>query len=206
MCASWWLMPTYGQPVASAIAFAALTPTSNAPARPGPCTAATASISPSVVPASSSASPMTSLTSSRCARDAISGTTPPYRACRSTWLDTTDDCTNRPSSTTAAAVSSHEVSIPRMRMVTSPAVRSFEHGGAGHAPLEAIEQRGVVGLVHLVGPHDQRVLAAVGVVALAHTDRGESESLVEPLRAVVREPYLQRECVRTPSDSFTRER
>ena len=61
---------------------------------------------------------MMGLTSSRWARLAISGTTPPNRAWRSTWLDTTDDRTVVPFSTTAAAVSSHDVSIPRM--FTSP--------------------------------------------------------------------------------------
>ena len=35
-CASRWLTCTYGSPVESASAFAALTPTSSAPARPGP--------------------------------------------------------------------------------------------------------------------------------------------------------------------------
>ena len=48
--------------------------------------APTASMSAKVIPASTSASPITPFTSSRCARLAISGTTPPKRACRSTWL------------------------------------------------------------------------------------------------------------------------
>jgi len=35
------------------------------------------------------------------------------------WLDTTDDHTVRPSSTTAAAVSSHDVSMPRMSVTSA---------------------------------------------------------------------------------------
>ena len=42
-CASRWFTPTYGRSAASASAFAALTPTSSAPASPGPWHAATAS-------------------------------------------------------------------------------------------------------------------------------------------------------------------
>ncbi len=70
---------------------AAATPTSNAPTRPGPTVAATASMSDPSQPASSSASATTGLSRSTWARLAISGTTPPKRACRSIWLDTTDD-------------------------------------------------------------------------------------------------------------------
>ena len=65
------------QPPAHAIAFAADTPTSSAPTSPGPCVTATRSTSASDVPASSSASRTTGVTSSRCRLDAISGTTPP---------------------------------------------------------------------------------------------------------------------------------
>ena len=61
---------------------------------------------------------MIASTLSTWARAAISGTTPPNGACRSTWLDTTDDSTSTAPSaarrTTAAAVSSQLVSIPRM--------------------------------------------------------------------------------------------
>src|ERR1041385_1171697 len=41
-------------------------------------------------------------------------------------------------------------------------------------------------------PHDQRVLAVVGVVAPANAPRLEAEALVEPDRSVVRDPDLQR--------------
>ena len=62
------------------------------------------------------ASSTTGVSRSTWARPATSGTTPPKRACRSTWLDTTELLTIRPSSTTAAAVSSHEVSMARIRI------------------------------------------------------------------------------------------
>lgn len=51
---------------------------------------------------------------SRWCRLAISGTTPPNGAWIATCEDTMFDRTNRPSSMTAALVSSHEVSMPRM--------------------------------------------------------------------------------------------
>src|SRR5512135_2488899 len=51
-----------------------------------------------------------------CCREATSGNTPPNWACRSICDATTLDKMTRSSSTTAAAVSSQEVSMPRMRM------------------------------------------------------------------------------------------
>jgi len=63
--------------------------------------------------ASARASSTTGATSSRCRRDATSGTTPPKRAWSSAWDETTF-ARMRPSSvTTAAAVSSQDVSTPR---------------------------------------------------------------------------------------------
>ena len=57
---------------------------------------------------------ITGETSSRWRREAMSGTTPPYRAWRSACEATTDDRTTPSTSTTAAAVSSQDVSIPRI--------------------------------------------------------------------------------------------
>jgi hypothetical protein len=51
----------------------------------------------------------------RCSRLANSGTTPPNRACVAICEATTEDSVRAPRSTTAAAVSSHELSIPRIR-------------------------------------------------------------------------------------------
>ena len=104
--------------VAQAIAFAAERPTSSAPTSPGPWVTATRSTLAIGSPADSSASRTTGETSSRWRRDATSGTTPPKRACRSACDDTTDESTRPSSVTTAAAVSSHDVSIPR---ITTPA-------------------------------------------------------------------------------------
>ena len=64
------------------IAFAAVSPTSSEPARPGVFATATASKSASVRPALRSASSITGRIRSTCARDAISGTTPPNRSCK----------------------------------------------------------------------------------------------------------------------------
>ena len=57
---------------------------------------------------------------SRCLRDAISGTTPPNFLCISIWVEMIFDKISRPSLTTAAAVSSHEVSIPKINDKVSP--------------------------------------------------------------------------------------
>src|SRR5215203_2443237 len=50
----------------------------------------------------------------RCSRDASSGTTPPYGRCKSICEAITDERISLPSRTTEAAVSSQDVSIPRM--------------------------------------------------------------------------------------------
>src|SRR5512133_205879 len=54
-----------------------------------------------------------------CCRDATSGKTPPYFLCSSIWVATTLESRSRPFSTTAAAVSSQELSIPRIRVIFS---------------------------------------------------------------------------------------
>src|SRR5664279_5559715 len=76
-------------------------------------------MSSSVVPDPPSASRITGVTNSRCRRDAISGTTPPYCACRSACDATTFERMFPTSSTTAAAVSSQLVSRPRITAPTS---------------------------------------------------------------------------------------
>src|SRR5207244_8354897 len=108
------LTPTNGTPHTRASALAALMPTSSEPTNPGPIVAATASRALPSTPDSTSTSATTGVSSCTWARLATSGTTPPKRACRSIWLDTTEDSTSEPLATTAAAVSSHDVSIPRM--------------------------------------------------------------------------------------------
>ena len=85
--------------------------------RPGPTVTATAAMSSQEQPATSSASATTVGSSSVCRREATSGTTPPNCAC-SSFCDETIDERTRPASTTAALVSSHEVSTQRTGPVT----------------------------------------------------------------------------------------
>src|SRR5438874_6568734 len=101
-------------PRASASPFANSIPTRSDPTRPGPSVTATASIWSTVSPAVSRACWTTRGSSVMWARDASSGTTPPY----STWMScaATMLARMRPSWTMAAPVSSQEVSIPRIRM------------------------------------------------------------------------------------------
>ena len=110
-----WFTAISGIPVAKAIAFAYVSPTSREPARPGPEVAATASRLLQVMEARSSASRTTGTTARRCSRDASSGTTPPYLPWTENWLATTEERTHVSSSITAAAVSSQELSIARIR-------------------------------------------------------------------------------------------
>src|SRR4029077_12563966 len=85
------------------------------PTSPGPCVTPIASTSANFIPACSSASRTTGTICRRCSREANSGTTPPYFRCTSICDATTLDRISRPSATTAAAVSSQEDSIPRIR-------------------------------------------------------------------------------------------
>src|SRR5690606_7693780 len=62
---------------------------------------------------------MTAWITSMCLREATSGKTPPYWACKSVWLAMMLLRIVRPFSTTAAAVSSQEVSIARIRVNVS---------------------------------------------------------------------------------------
>ena len=100
---------------AHASAFAADRPTSSAPISPGPWVTATVSTSSRLAPASARASSTTGITSSRWWRDAISGTTPPKRACRCACDETTFERISPAPVTSAAAVSSQLVSTPRIR-------------------------------------------------------------------------------------------
>ena len=108
-----WFTATSGTPSPRASAFAALTPTSRAPTSPGVLWTATHPMSDRATPARARASSTTGSRFRWCARDAISGTTPPNRACRSVCDATTLDSTRRSSVNTAAAVSSHDVSRAR---------------------------------------------------------------------------------------------
>src|SRR5437867_1957847 len=112
MWPSRWFTPTSGRPCTHASAFASDVPTSSEPTSPGPCVTAMPSRSMSRTRASPSARSTTGTITSRCRRDASSGTTPPYGPWTSSCEATTLDRMRRPSTSTAAAVSSHELSIP----------------------------------------------------------------------------------------------
>src|SRR5438093_10975207 len=187
MCPSRWFTPMKGAPVARAMALAPATPTSSAPTSPGPTVTAMPSSTENRSPVRAMASWTSGDSASTCAREASSGTTPPKRRCMSTWLDTRLTRTSEPSSTIATAVSSHEVSIPRTFNGRAPSLHVL--GGADH---DVVQELLVLGGVHVVDPHHQRVLARLLVVVLAHAHRTEPEPPVQPLRPPVRHPDLQR--------------
>src|SRR6516164_3294323 len=112
-----------------------------------------------VEPDSARASRTTATMARKCSREASSGTTPPYLPCVVVWEATTEESTVSPFSTTAAAVSSQEDSMPRIRMCfcgsrgtgadqgvcpsnySNRGLRPYEnHGGALHArhPIKEI--------------------------------------------------------------------
>ncbi len=110
-----WLMPYSGNPEPSARPLAMVSPTMREPGSPGPRVTAMASRSASSRWACASASATTVSMTLMWWREATSGKTPPYFACSAAWEATTLENAARPFSTTAAAVSSQEVSMPRMR-------------------------------------------------------------------------------------------
>src|SRR6185312_534405 len=69
-----------------------------------------------VLPASASACLTTGTIARKCSREASSGTTPPYGLCVAICEATTLEIICSPERTTAAAVSSQELSIPRMKV------------------------------------------------------------------------------------------
>ena len=81
-------------------------------------------ISSRVMDASFKASRITWLIFSICFLDAISGTTPPDRVWRAIWEEITLDRTSLPFFTTAAAVSSQELSMARI-YTSSSVLRIF---------------------------------------------------------------------------------
>src|SRR5207302_1137219 len=90
----------------------------------------------SLTPASASARSTTGTITSRCRREASSGTTPPYGAWMASCEATTLERIRRPPASTAAAVSSHELSIPSTtirRPSTSLAVSTDSKGDAAES-------------------------------------------------------------------------
>src|SRR6266851_2059106 len=111
-------MPIRGMPRANDSDFAKVKPTSNDPTSPGPTVTAMAASSDHVLWDSASAVRTTGTMARKCSRDASSGTTPPYFPWVASCDATTEERMLALSWTTAAAVSSQEVSIPRMRIVS----------------------------------------------------------------------------------------
>ena len=100
-----------------AIAFAAERPTSRELANPGVVATATAAKSAKPQPACRKASSITGKIRSKCARAAISGTTPENRSCSLSCEATALPPTRKSSEITAAAVSSHVDSMVRIRFI-----------------------------------------------------------------------------------------
>src|SRR5229473_2240731 len=215
MCPHRWLTPVSGRDHDALSPSATPTPTSRQPARPGPRVTAMRPTSSGLAPAFSKARSSSSGRRSRWSRAASSGTTPPKSWCRSTCEWMTFDTTRRPSSTRATEVSSQDVSMPRVStslfLPTRRAARADLPTGWGGESGIALGQQvpsqafdlGVdplqVGLVRApesgrmdgVGPHHDRVLSVVGVVALATADHLEAESLVHVHRVLVGRAHFE---------------
>src|SRR6478672_5447490 len=134
-----------GLPRASARALAEATPTSSAPARPGPEVTEMASRSRSWTPASRHARSIVGTMASRWARLATSGTTPPKRACSSTLLATVSARSVWPR-TMPTPVSSQDVSMPRTRGPSVIPRRRLRTRGAGQ-PAAHHQRLGPVAVV-----------------------------------------------------------
>src|SRR5690348_15549707 len=203
-----WLTPVSGLAHAAARPSPTPAPTSRHPTRPGPRVTASRSTSAGLAPAFSKARSISEGSRTRWSRAASSGTTPPNSLCTSTWVWMTLLRTRRPSSTSATEVSSHEVSMPRISPTAPPALRATsplrgedallgkevaaEALDLGLDPLQVgLERLAEARRVDRVRPHYDRVLAVVGVVALAPADDLEAEALVELHRVVVAGADLQ---------------
>ncbi len=161
--------------------------------RPGPTVQATAATSGPSTPPSSMASATTGVSRSTWARQAISGTTPPKRACRSIWLDTTDDSTSRP-------VEHHgrgrlvarrlDPQHPSVGHDPIPSPRTVTPGTAASISVERPRERR---LVDVLGPHHQRILVRLDVVVLPDAGGPEAEASVEVLGPGVADPHLEGE-------------
>src|SRR6266567_2676163 len=219
MCPQRWLTPLTGRDHAVPSPSATPTPTSRQPARPGPRVTAMRPTSSGPAPACSNARSRRWGRRSRWSRAASSGTTPPNSRCRSTCEWMTLASTRRPLSTSATDVSSHDVSMPSVSaslfLPTRRLAPPSPHGAGGDLSLTALVlcaqfapqtsyvrvdtfQVGFVrapeaGRVDGVGPHHDRVLAVVRVVALAPPDHLEAEGLVHVHRVLVGRAHLERD-------------
>ena len=199
-CASRWFTPTYGTSSVSAIAFAALTPTSSAPARPG-----TVARGDRVDVGERHARLDQRLADHTAhelevgaARDLGHDAAEARRADRP-GSTTTLERMSWPSTTTAAAVSSQLVSMPRTftragSVVGRRAARARR--AARRAPACRCPRTHIT-TASSVGPD---------VVALAHALGHEAEPPVQRLRAACADPHLERQRVVVPVDRLVGER
>src|SRR5262245_28500660 len=145
MCPSKWFTATSGNRCTYASDLATEQPTSSEPTSPGPCVTAMPSRSGSRTLASASAFSTTGTITSRWRRDASSGTTPPYGAWIASCEATTFDRMRRPSASTAAAVSSQELSIPRTiigcSLLSSSRIHRRAAAGGADSKGDAAESR-----------------------------------------------------------------
>src|SRR5881628_672925 len=130
-----WCTPISSRPPAYARALAYTTPTSSAPTSPGPWVTATASTALQAIPASARARSTTAGSAARCARLASSGTTPPktlWMSCeRMIKLASSGAPPRLPPTSTAADVSSHDVSMPRTTSATAGLLAQGDGVGDG---------------------------------------------------------------------------
>src|SRR5438067_8269369 len=194
MCPQSWLTPVTGFRQPAPRPRATPIPIRRQPTMPGPRVTASRSRSPGSTPARTSAASTRPGSFSRWSRAATSGTTPPKERWSASWLWIRLASTRRPSSTTATEVSSQLVSIPRVRLMTRQGRVTAEAGHVGVDPGQVLLERlPEARRVDRVGPHDDRVLAVVGVVARPAADDLEAEVLVHPLCVLVAGPDLERD-------------
>src|SRR5881396_2429090 len=152
-----WCTPMRLRSLAYASALAYTTPTSSAPTSPGPWVTATASTAPQPTPASTRARSTTAGRAARCARLASSGTTPPKTLCTSCDRMTrlASSGARPPPTSTAADVSSQEVSIPSTTSAT--ARLALEGDGVWHRtrPDPRGRRHGEASVAAGPGPADQ---------------------------------------------------
>src|SRR5437867_5850074 len=96
----------------------------------------------------------------------------------------------RPSSTTATAVSSQEVSMPRTRIRDDVLVGADPVRDLVDDPFELVV---VVAASHVVHPHHHRILAGLLVVVLPDAHRPEPELAIQALGTPIGHPNLQRD-------------
>ena len=178
---------------ASASALAADTPTSSAPISPGPTVHATASMRASSTLPRRSARAITGLSTSRCARDAISGTTPPKS--RADRPASTPRSTPRRSHRSRVRRPSRR-NWSRSRAPASTRRSSVVTHGRSHENILVridVEAGRVVLTLDVVAPHDDRILDVV-VVPGAHAGgpRNRMPRRTSRCVPVARDAHLER--------------